>query len=298
MAGMQPARILTLPETYGAAGGLAAGVLTGLLAYAGFTAPEAVAPVAIVAGVVIATGVRGRQGARIIAKRRDEQARSASRKLGDRLATLEIQLREVQAAASFSAMDSPYPLPLGGWALDHEAAAVLAREVATGRPDTVVELGSGASTLVIGLQLRRTGRGHLYSLEHDPEYAERTRRHVQALDLGAFVSVLDAPLVPYALGSHTYSWYEVPAAVAALDRVDLLLVDGPPQATDRDGTPRYPALPVLGAKLGPGSVAIVDDAGRDPEQRMLERWRSERPDLSQEVIPTRHGLAVLRVPPG
>jgi predicted O-methyltransferase YrrM len=295
---MQPARVLTLPETYGVAGGLAAGVLTGLLAYLGFTAWEAVAPVAIVAGVVIATGVRGRQGARIIAKRRDEQARAATRKLVDRLANMESQLREVQAAASFSAMDAPYPLPLGGWALDHEAAAILAREVATGRPETIVELGSGASTLVIGLQLRRTGRGHLYSLEHDPEYAERTRRHVRALDLGAFVSVLDAPLVPHALGSDTYSWYEVPDAVAALDRVDLLLVDGPPQATDRYGTPRYPALPVLGAKLAPGSVAIVDDAGRDAEKRMLERWRSERPDLGLEIIPTRHGLAVLRVPAG
>jgi PAS domain S-box-containing protein len=79
----------------------------------------------------------------------------------------------------------PYPLPLGGWALDHEAAAILAREVATTLPGTVVELGSGTSTLVIVLQRRRTGCGHVYSLEHDAAYAERTRRHVRALGLEA-----------------------------------------------------------------------------------------------------------------
>ncbi len=295
---MRPVRVLTLPEAYGVAGGLAAGALTGIVAYTGLTAWEAVAPVAIIAGVVVATGVRGRQGARIIARRRDEQARAASRELAGRLAGLESQLREVEAAASFSAMDVPYPLPLGGWALDHEAAAMLAREVATTRPGTVVELGSGASTLVIGLQLRRTGSGHLYSLEHDPVYAERTRRHVRALDLESVVSVLDAPLVPLTIGSETYAWYQVPGTVAGLGRVDLLLVDGPPQATDREGTPRYPALPVFSAQLQPGSVVMADDAGRDAEQRMLERWLKERPEMSREVTRTRHGLAVLRIPPG
>jgi predicted O-methyltransferase YrrM len=295
---MQPSRWLTLPEAYGLAGGLVAAGLTALFAYAGLTDVEAVVPVAIVSGLVVATGVRGRQGARITAQRRDRQVRAASTKLTARLTELERHVRETKAAAAFSAMEVPYPLPLGGWALDYEAAAILAREVATGVPESVVELGSGASTLVIGLQLRRAGRGHLYSLEHDPVYAERTRRHVRALDLEAVVSVLDAPLVPYTLGSEAYAWYQVPDAVAALDRVDLLLVDGPPQATDRHGTPRYPALPVLGAKLAQGSVVIVDDAGRDAEKRMLERWHSERTDLSSEITATQHGLAVLRVQAG
>ena len=48
---------------------------------------------------------------------------------------------------------------------------------------------------MIGLQLRRAGRGHLVTLDHEPGYAAITRRHVTALGLDPWVTVLDAPLV-------------------------------------------------------------------------------------------------------
>ena len=295
---MDLSRILTTAEAIGLAAGVVAAVLVGLAALAGIAAWGVVLPAALVVAVVVATGARGRRGERAIAQRQERRAAKERAGLDQRIDALERQLREVQATASFSAMDVPYPLPLGGWALDHEAAAVLAREVATGAPGTVVELGSGSSTLVIGLQLARTGSGHLWSLEHDPGYADSTRRDVAALGLGAVVSVLDAPLAPLMVNGETFTWYTVPAEVAALPRIDLLLVDGPPGSTDRQGIPRYPALPVFRAQLSPGGVVLADDAGRVAEQRMLERWAAEAPELSVESIATHHGLAILRVPPG
>ena len=105
------------------------------------------------------------------------------------------------------------------------------------RPTTVVELGSGGSSLVIGEQLRRLGGGHLYTLDHDPEYAEKTRHMVDSLGLESWVTVLDAPLVDQEVSGDRFRWYDVPREVRDLAVIDVLIVDGPPQLTDVEGTP-------------------------------------------------------------
>jgi predicted O-methyltransferase YrrM len=208
---------------------------------------------------------------------------------------LDQKLAEVGAISTMAAMDVTYPLPLGSdWALAWDAAVVLAREVGARRPSVVVELGSGGSSLVIGMQLRRTGAGHLYTLDHEPTYAAITRRHVQAQGLEAWVTVLDAPLIDWPLGDDRFRWYRLPDEVRALERIDLLVVDGPPQDLDRSGTPRYPAIPVLGERLGAGSVVFVDDANRDGERRTLARWTAEDPRWRLDILPTARGTAILR----
>ena len=279
--------------TWGVAGAVVAVVLTAAAVPLGLSDPAAIVPVAVVVGAVLATG-------RVVRDREVATTLATQRHLRSRLDRVEAQLEEIAAIAAFSGMDMPYPLPLGGgWALSWDAAVLLAREVATGRPRTVVELGSGGSSLVIGLQLRRSGQGHLYTLDHDPAFAATTRRHVSALGLDPWVTVLDAPLEPQPVADETYRWYRLPAAVRDLEHIDLVVVDGPPQATDREGMPRYPAVPLLADRLGPGSVLFVDDAFREAEERMLERWRRDEPRWVVETVKTKRGTAIVRwVEPG
>jgi hypothetical protein len=91
--------------------------------------------------------------------------------------------------------------------------------------------------------------------------------------LGSWAAVIDAPLrVHRATG---VGWYD-PAALRALpDRIELLLVDGPPAGEPEIERSRYPALPELGSRLGPGAAVICDDALRAGEAWALERWREE-----------------------
>jgi uncharacterized membrane protein len=66
------------------------------------------------------------------------------------LQRLSEQVAESQGLIQLVPFEKPYPLPFGGvWALTADAAAFLAREVALQRPQTVVELGSGVSTLLL-----------------------------------------------------------------------------------------------------------------------------------------------------
>ena len=277
-----------------AALGLVGGGVVVILVLVASTSPLSAAGAAIPAGLIAAVAI-----AAVLASR-NRMLASVARldakmdRVLHRQETLEGKLAEVGAISTMAAMDVTYPLPLGGdWALAWDAAVVLAREVGSRRPSVVVELGSGGSSLVIAMQLCRTGAGHLYTLDHEPSYAAITRRHVAAHGLEAWVTVLDAPLIDWPLGDERFRWYQLPDEVRRLAQIDLLIVDGPPQDLDRSGTPRYPAIPVLGERLGADSVVFVDDANRDGERRTLARWTAEDPRWRVDILPTVRGTAIL-----
>ncbi len=283
---------------WGAAGGLAFGAVVAAAALVGLADSKAVIPVALVVFAIVASA---KYATDTITASIVRQQVVTARQMSAFQAKTERRIRELQlwlpasaaAAASFSNL--PYPLPLDGrWQLAWDVAGLLAREVFLARPTAVVELGSGGSSLVIGEQLRRLGGGHLYTLDHEPAYASNTRRLVESLGLGAWVTVLDAPLVEQEVHGARYRWYDLPREVRDLAEIDALVVDGPPQSIDHEGTPRYPALPVLIGRLSATAFVLVDDASRDAEKRMLQRWIAEEPGWALEVIPTSKGTALLR----
>jgi predicted O-methyltransferase YrrM len=138
----------------------------------------------------------------------------------------------------------------------------------------VVECGSGYSTLVLARLLERCG-GALISLEHDAGWAERVAAALEEEGLSATARIVHAPLEPHPLGRGEGGWYATGALGVLPDRVDLLLVDGPPASEPGIEESRYPALPVLGGGLGPNGLVILDDIGRAGERRVLEAWEAE-----------------------
>jgi predicted O-methyltransferase YrrM len=162
-------------------------------------------------------------------------------------------------------MDDP------AWALTPAALARVLAEVDAGR-DSIVECGSGASTVAIARALAERGDGRLYCLEHDPRWAARVRAQLGAQGVEERVEVLDAPVRPRAPAG---VWYDERALAALPGRIDLLLVDGPPADLAPDGEIRYPALPALASRLEEGALVILDDIHRPGERRIVDRWRRE-----------------------
>ena len=60
----------------------------------------------------------------------------------------------------------------------------------------------------------------------------------------------------------------------------MLVIDGPPMPVGP--LVRYPVGPILFPKLAPGAVVFLDDAARDDEKRIIERWQREFPDLERQ----------------
>jgi predicted O-methyltransferase YrrM len=293
-------RLALRPRTLAVAAGagIVAGMLVALASVVGLGAPALVVPTAlIVSAIATAHMVNASRTRRsnLLTRRSVVRLEGQVRAASTRVRTVERAVHEAGAMATLALTSDPYPLPLGGnWALSWDAAVILARETGLTRPEVVVELGSGGSSVLVGRSLRQAGRGHLYSLDHDPAFAALTRQHVEAHGLEAWVTVLDAPLVECVIRGERFRWYDVPAAVQQLERIDLLIVDGPPQATDRTGLPRYPALPSFQDRLTAGAIVFVDDAYRDAERQMLDRWIREEEGWTVRVLKTSRGTALVR----
>jgi hypothetical protein len=145
-------------------------------------------------------------------------------------------------------------------ALPEYLEAIAAAASATSGP--VLECGSGLSTLV--LATIRAGGGPVCALEEDAEWAARVERALARHGLAADVQY--SPVRPY---GH-FDWYSVDPL--ALPVVSLVVCDGPRGST-RGG--RYGLLPVAGTRLARGCRILLDDAARDEELHVLDRWAAE-----------------------
>jgi predicted O-methyltransferase YrrM len=172
----------------------------------------------------------------------------------------------------------PDALPgLGGWRADVGLLRLLTDHIERAKPQTVVEFGSGASTVVIARALERFvgPAASFISFEHDEEFSRRTRERLSEHRLGADLRV--APLVP-APGGWPGRWYDHGPLPA---NIDLLVIDGPPWTT-------HPftrgAADTLFSRIPTGGVVLLDDGARPGERVVAARWRRKWPGFSFELV--------------
>jgi Methyltransferase domain len=165
--------------------------------------------------------------------------------------------------------------PLGTWAIEPDFGRLIAGQLMR-LPETVVECGSGTTTLLIGGFLSRNGRGRLISLEHDSGFAESTQRQIEAAGLSDVCEIIYAPLKSQVFDGEIVDWYDLDCLGEVPEAIDLLVVDGPP--ADRPWA-RWPALGVFGDRLRPNASILVDDGRRREERRTVFRWLASRDDL-------------------
>ncbi|WP_182920251.1 class I SAM-dependent methyltransferase [Nocardioides cavernaquae] len=168
---------------------------------------------------------------------------------------------------------------LGGWAATNRTIAELVSIVLTrAEHPTVVECGSGSSTVWTAAALRKRGGGKVISLDHDASYAERTREELRRHGLSDYATVIHAPLTDLP-GQVGRQWYST-AGLPELDGVDVLFVDGPPGASAR--LARQPAWDTFAPSLNNGALVILDDTDREAEQEIVEDWTS-RPVAGRDL---------------
>jgi predicted O-methyltransferase YrrM len=146
----------------------------------------------------------------------------------------------------------------------------------------IVEAGSGLSTMWLALAIEKSGKKiSVIALEHEPEYAEATRRAIGRQGIATRVEVRDAPLEPVTVDGVEYLWYQR-ESWADLARIDVVFVDGPPNSTGPSA--RYPAYPLLADALVDGAIVVLDDTDRKAERAAVKEWtqRSGRGTLSLE----------------
>ncbi|MFD4840004.1 glycosyltransferase [Achromobacter sp. NPDC058515] len=163
------------------------------------------------------------------------------------------------------------------WAITPELALWILDYIDHFLPRKLVELGSGVSSLVIGDALRRGGSGRLLSIEHSEEYYAKTKSLLESNGLTDYVELRLCPISTVQVGNERHEWYAIPDDLLPRflqgENIDFLLVDGPPQATQKFA--RYPAMPLLGKYLAPHATVVLDDGARSDEIEAANRWVAE-----------------------
>ena len=182
---------------------------------------------------------------------------------------------------------------LGTWALGPGSLACLRELVSRDRPKVVLEFGSGISTAVLALAMRdaaTTPEGQLLvSIEQDATEAKRTRQLLDAAGLSSSAVVVVAPIGQLRIEGSLTTCYVLPED---LDRVfggrtvDLVVVDGPAA----EAGARFGTLPLARPFLGAQARFVLDDALRDSELRIAQRWRSLPYVTLRGIMIVEHGL--------
>lgn len=213
-----------------------------------------------------------------------------------RLADLDHEpVNEVQALLQLLSKvpDAPPLPPLGGWALSAGSMLAVWDLIERERPATVVECGSGTSTLWLSYAARAVGGVRVISLEHKSVYLRRTEDLLVRHGVEQLADVRHARMREVDVDGQTLPWYD-PGALDDVDSIDLLVVDGPPQSTGP--LARFPAVPLLRDKLSPGVPVVLDDATRPGEREAVRLW-AERYGVEVERSLSRDALLLRCVTP-
>jgi predicted O-methyltransferase YrrM len=171
---------------------------------------------------------------------------------------------------------APDALPhLGSWKADTGFLHLLVDTIEAKRPQNVVELGAGASSLVVARALQRNGGGKLVSCDQHAGFVASTRQWLH--DNGVDADLRATPFKPSPNGWPGV-WYDhghLPP------EIDLLIVDGPPWAI-------HPyvrgAADSLFDRLPVGGTVLLDDAARPGERVVARKWRKRWPNFEFRLI--------------
>lgn len=182
--------------------------------------------------------------------------------------------------------------PMRGWAMSPDAMAWILADLQERESPTVIEFGSGQSTIILASALRNKKGGRLISVEHDPEYSKAVMRQLHSLGLEDWVEFRILPLADITSGKgieirQTYRMEDLPAVA-----VDVALIDGPPA---RNGElTRLPPLEWCLENLKPGGVIYLDDSARPQERKALAIIAKQDPGLKIRDLPAEKGLSIIQ----
>lgn len=165
----------------------------------------------------------------------------------------------------------PDALPnLGSWKADTGFLHQIVDRIAAAPVRQVVELGSGASTLVIAKALALHGGGALTSYDQHPDFVAATKAWLSDHNLQAELLVAPLDLPPPNWGGRWYRLSHVPAMI------DLLVIDGPHWTLN----PMVRgAAETLFDRIAPGGTIMLDDAARPGERVVAARWKRNWPQF-------------------
>jgi hypothetical protein len=173
-----------------------------------------------------------------------------------------------------------------GWSLGEIAYRAILEDLRSIDAKSIVEFGSGTSTLRLSRDLPEAT---ILSIEGDHAFFDDTWKNLELHGGPAQVELVRRPLC---WQRHGLSWFRSYRPGDFPERVDAVLIDGPPIATRRG---REACLYQVFAKGHVGTRFYLDDYCREAEQQIVLNWlRAYGGALAQlDTFEVDHRIAVL-----
>ena len=209
------------------------------------------------------------------------------RRLMNFLKQIEVKERRILGEIFVNNLSFNIPPIFNEWSIDGDLAKIIVEEIVKRENPKVLEFGSGTSTVIISKILNILGEGKLCSIEHDEKYFNNTKKLIELNKLSNVNDLILAPLEEIDINGKEWLWYKTDFLEKIRDKIDILLIDGPPGYIQRMS--RFPALPVIINRLNDHAVIFLDDGNREDEKKIIKEWRALYPHLTYEYVNTLKG---------
>lgn len=183
---------------------------------------------------------------------------------------------------------------MGTWSMSPATMNFLESELAVCKPEAMLELGGGLSTICFAQYMSELHPGkdgvRLCSLEQNASVVESTVKRLKSMGLDGYVRMFYAPVASQTIEGKESLCYSLPPdfvpTMNALD-VNFIVIDGPAVETTRFGS-----LPLIRPCLKGSARFYLDDALRDSELEVAGQWAGLSYVQLEGIRLTKKGLLV------
>ena len=167
-------------------------------------------------------------------------------------------------------------LPITEYSLRPYTIVHILNEILINNRKTIVEFGSGISTIAISYLIKQKGLNvKLLSFDHDDKWQEAINYKYIKENSGE-IEMVHAPLSTTTNGiNEGQRWYDEGIIHNKLknQKIDMIIIDGPLGGLNKFA--RYPAISIVKKYLDKNGLVVVDDITRPDEKRIVEDLISE-----------------------
>jgi len=157
--------------------------------------------------------------------------------------------------------------------------AVILNDIIINQRKSIIEFGSGVSTLAISNLIKKNNlKCSFVSIEDNKEWFDYINSFLSRNDLQKDVKIIYAPLENNDLVLEDNLWYSMQAlnnGISKESKISLAIIDGPAAWKPKIRLSRYPAIPYLINFLAEEYSIYLDDTNRKGEKEVFSLWHQK-----------------------
>ena len=157
--------------------------------------------------------------------------------------------------------------------------AVILNDIIINQRKSIIEFGSGVSTLAISNLIKKNNlKCSFVSIEDNKEWFDLISSFLSRNDLQKNVKIIYAPLESSDLALEDNLWYSMQAlnnGISKESKISLAIIDGPAAWKPKIRLSRYPAIPYLINFLTEEYSIYLDDTNRKGEKEVFSLWHQK-----------------------